>query len=75
MEDQKLFWGLVIEQGKQYKKTPEFNFHVSRAALDLNTVKNESSTTAVYVQVDNVDYLICNLSKKRNNFNTFRFDF
>jgi len=58
-----VFWGLVVEQGKQYKQTPKFNFHVSMAVLDLKTADNEP--VSVNVQVENGEFILCNLTKSQ----------
>jgi len=63
--DDRLFWGLVIEQGKQYKQTPKFSFHVSMAVLDLKSVTNNEPVT-LNVEVDGSDFILCNLNKNQS---------
>jgi len=64
---EKLFWGLAIEPGKQYKQTPKFNFHVSMAVLDLKSANDEP--VSVYVKVENGEFILCNLNKQRPQAN------
>jgi len=58
---EKTFWGVVVEPGKEYKQTPKFNFHLSMAVLDLKS--NNEKPVTLMVQVEQGEFILCNLTK------------
>lgn len=56
-----MFWGLIMEPGKKYSQTVQKSFHISHAALDLDTAANDP--VQVLLGFDNRNYLICTLQK------------
>lgn len=58
-----MFWGLIMEPGKKYSQTVQKSFHISHAALDLDTAANEP--VQVLLGFDNRNYLMCTLQKAK----------
>ncbi|XP_054274978.1 46 kDa FK506-binding nuclear protein isoform X2 [Macrosteles quadrilineatus] len=58
-----MFWGLVLEPGKRYSTTVEKGFHVSKAALDCSSIRNESEILSVMLETEGSENLLCNLCK------------
>lgn len=54
--------GLVLKENKRYSQTVKKAFHVSHAALDIETVKT-NDIVQVWVNSDSNNHLLCNLSK------------
>lgn len=50
-----------MEPGKKYSQTVEKSFHVSQAALDLDSAQNEP--VQVLLGFENRNYLLCTLQK------------
>ncbi|KAF6210917.1 hypothetical protein GE061_014029 [Apolygus lucorum] len=63
-----MFWGLRLEPGKRYSTTVGKSFHVSMAALDCSSVKNELEVNSVMLEETelNVPFILCNLQKQKN---------
>jgi len=57
-----MFWGVVLKPEKRYEQTVEEPFHISKACIEANTSKG--SVTSVFIEVDDEEFLICNLSDK-----------
>merc|ERR1711860_249207 len=50
---------------KRYEQAVEDPFHISKACLEPTSVKDgKSSITSVYIEVDDEEFLLCNLSDK-----------
>merc|ERR1712113_262934 len=62
MESSRTFWGIVLKPEKRYEQTVEEPFHISKACIEANTSKG--SITSVFIEVDDEEFLICNLSDK-----------
>merc|ERR1712004_460100 len=62
---QSMFWGVVLKPEKRYEQAVEDPFHISKACLEPTSVKDgKSSITSVYIEVDDEEFLLCNLSDK-----------
>ena len=49
----------------RYEQAVEDPFHISKACLEPTSVKDgKSSITSVYIEVDDEEFLLCNLSDK-----------
>lgn len=61
------FWGLRLEPGKRYSTTVDKSFHVSMAALDCSTVKNDKDVQSVMLEEgeSNIPFILCNLQKPK----------
>lgn len=59
-----MFWGLMLEPGKRYSTTVEKSFHVSMAALDCSSVRNENEILSVVLETEGSEALLCNLCKQ-----------
>lgn len=60
-----MFWGLILEPGKRYTTTVEKSFHVSMAALDCTTVKQDQEIMSVMLETEGQESLLCNLCKQK----------
>uniref|UniRef100_A0A146LIJ7 FK506-binding protein n=1 Tax=Lygus hesperus TaxID=30085 RepID=A0A146LIJ7_LYGHE len=62
-----MFWGLRLEPGKRYSTTVGRSFHVSMAALDCASVKNENEVNSVMLEEteSSVPFILCNLQKQK----------
>ncbi|XP_018905349.2 46 kDa FK506-binding nuclear protein isoform X1 [Bemisia tabaci] len=58
-----MFWALVLESGKQYSTTVEKSFHLSKAALDVTSVRSDNDILTVVFHSDGNEHILCNLSK------------
>lgn len=62
-----MFWGLRLEEGKNYSQLVDYSFHISQATLDPQRHNGGSDFTAslvaVHAVVDDVDYILCYLGK------------
>jgi len=58
-----MFWGLVLEPGKRYSTTVEKGFHVSNAALDCSSVRNDNEILSVMLETEGSEALLCSLCK------------
>lgn len=54
--------GLAVKVNKRYSQRVTKPFHVSQAVLDTTTIADEDSVVQVWVSIDEVDYLIANVS-------------
>merc|ERR1712004_617027 len=62
---QSMFWGVVLKPEKRYEQAVEDPFRISKACLEPTSVKDgKSSITSVYIEVDDEEFLLCNLSDK-----------
>merc|ERR1711874_221424 len=62
---QSMFWGVVLKPEKRYEQAVEDPFHISKACLEPTSVKDgKNSITSVYIEVDDEEFLLCNLSDK-----------
>merc|ERR1712062_476512 len=65
MGTQSMFWGVVLKPEKRYEQAVEDPFHISKACLEPTSVKDgKNSITSVYIEVDDEEFLLCNLSDK-----------
>lgn len=48
---------------KRYSQKVIKEFHISQAALDLNTLKDADAVIQVWANIDDTDHLIANVSK------------
>ncbi|TRY63146.1 hypothetical protein TCAL_15260 [Tigriopus californicus] len=62
MEPVKVFWGLVLKPEKRYQQVAEENFHISKACLEPSSAGK--GITSVYIEVDNDEFIVCNLTKE-----------
>lgn len=60
-----MFWGLILEPGKRYTTTVEKSFHVSMAALDCTTVRQDQEIMSVMLETEGQESLLCNLCKQK----------
>merc|ERR1711953_1026683 len=62
---QSMFWGVVLKPEKRYEQAVEDPFHISKACLEPTSIKDgKNSITSVYIEVDDEEFLLCNLSDK-----------
>jgi len=57
-----MFWGVIIKPDKRYEQTVEDPFHISKACIEPATSKGKF--TSVYVESNDEEFLVCNLSDK-----------
>jgi len=57
-----MFWGVIIKPDKRYEQTVEDPFHISKACIEPTTSKGK--ITSVYVESNDEEFLVCNLSDK-----------
>merc|ERR1711894_429204 len=60
-----LFWGIVLKSDKRYEQTVEEDFHISKACIEPNP--NNGKICSVYLEQDNEEFILCNLSQKNLN--------
>lgn len=53
----------MLKTNKRYSQCITKGFHVSHAALDVNTVESKDAVVQVWVHTDESDHLLCNLNK------------
>jgi len=61
-EGDSMFWGVIIKPDKRYEQTVEDPFHISKACIEPATSKGK--ITSVYVESNDEEFLVCNLSDK-----------
>jgi len=66
MEPAHMFWGVVLKPEKRYEQLVEEPFHISKACIEPSTSKG---TTSVFIEVDDEEFIICNLTDKILNEN------
>merc|ERR1712241_917277 len=66
MEPAHMFWGVVLKPEKRYEQLVEEPFHVSKACIEPSTSKG---ITSVFIEVDDEEFIICNLTDKILNEN------
>lgn len=59
--------GLVLKANKRYSQQIVKAFHVSQATLDLNTLNDSDGTVQVWLNTDDTDHLIANVSKQTSH--------
>merc|ERR1711963_508737 len=67
MDFPNMFWGLILKPEKRYEQVVETPFHVSKACVEPTTAKG--GFTSIYIEVDDEEFLVCNLSDKIVNEN------
>merc|ERR1712038_30397 len=60
-----LFWGIVLKADKRYEQTVEECFHISKACIEPTL--NNGKICSVYLEQDNEEFILCNLSQKNLN--------
>jgi len=60
-----LFWGIVLKADKRYEQTVEECFHISKACIEPTL--NNGKVCSVYLEQDNEEFILCNLSQKNLN--------
>lgn len=55
--------GLVLKTNKRYSQRVTKAFHVSQATLDVHTLNSEDDVVQVWVNIDDTDHLIANMSR------------
>jgi len=66
MEPAHMFWGVVLKPEKRYEQLVEEPFHISKACIEPSTSKG---TTSVFIEVDDEEFIICNLTDEILNEN------
>lgn len=59
--------GLVLKANKRYSQQIVKAFHVSQATLDLNTLNDSDSSVQVWLNTDDTDHLIANVSRQASH--------
>merc|ERR1712080_537791 len=59
-----MFWGLVLKPEKRYEQVVDEPFHISHACLEPS---ESDQVTSVYIETDDEEYLLCNLTNKKSN--------
>merc|ERR1712107_61297 len=63
-----MFWGVVLKPEKRYEQNVEDPFHISKACLEPSSIKDsKNAVTSVYIEVDDEEFLLCNLTDKVSN--------
>ncbi|XP_074605236.1 uncharacterized protein LOC141858399 [Brevipalpus obovatus] len=65
----KMFWGVVLEPGKQYAQKADTSFHLTMAAIEPSTktpAPNKSPITSVLLESNKTKFILCNLDQQNH---------